>query len=133
LLLQSCSESKSNSQVSAASGSLPTDKYIQSMNEVWDTTYTVILYSFNWNNNDHRITTAVHGKRTTYVPDEKDPSRNVKKTIDVYRIPFWQDSIDANKKPIVDSAGNVIKKKHLVWVELNPPGLLLSDFKKEYK
>lgn len=90
----------------------------------WDSTYTAVDYVFNYLRNDYRTSTALRGVRSVYKQDPQNPTKNIYVTDSIYIVWVERDSLNAAKKPVLDSAGNAIKK--LDPTEL-PKGLLIRD------
>lgn len=81
-----------------------------------DTTFTVVAYSFDWNKNDNRLSTARRVVYDTLMPSPADKSRNIVRRDTLYLIPF------ISKKDTVES---------VAWIIL-PKELLLMDFNKSF-
>lgn len=97
-----------------------------------DTTFTVIIYSFDWTKNDHRVTTAKRVIKDSFELQRADTTKN-----GITQKREWEKDT-AYLVPIVDSTSSLdslkrpVKKAELRWVQL-PKELLLQDYNKNFK
>lgn len=95
-----------------------------------DTTITVVAYSFNWDLNDHRFTTALRIEYDTLLPNKEDSTENIWQRDTLYKLPFEQPVLDSiTKKPVLDTTGT--EKKRIEWLIL-PREFILVDYNKRF-
>ena len=100
-----------------------------------DTSWTVVAYSYDWNLNDHRITTArriIQDMEKMVAVDSSggtvtSEKKRIKDTF--YLVPIFEPVMDSTKKIIKTVIGK--DSLRVTWTKL-PPELLLVDYNKHF-